>query len=160
MHQPVARCRQLGAHGHWWFAHDQRGEQGGQHHHPEHHVRAGPGLVQVAEAGRAEPLGEEQGTGRGEQGSHPVAGHVTGCERGLALVVSDFQAVGVDSNVLGSRGESHQYGHGNQPGEVLLRVAQAHADQPDHHQRLRQQQPRTPAPEAAKQRQAPLVEQR
>ncbi|MNC32257.1 hypothetical protein D3C75_806030 [compost metagenome] len=159
MHQPIARCRQLGTHGYGRFAHDQGGEHGGQHHHREHDVGASPGLVQVAEAGGAEPLGEEQGTGRGEQGSHPVAGHVAGCERGLALVVSDFQAVGVDSDVLGGRGEGDQHGQGNQPGQVFLRITKAHADESHYHQNLRQHQPGAASTELAEQRQAPLVEQ-
>ncbi|MNR31541.1 hypothetical protein D3C85_1490570 [compost metagenome] len=113
MHQPIARCRQLGTHGYGRFAHDQGGEHGGQHHHREHDVGAGPGLVQVAEAGGAEPLGEEQCTSRGQQGRHAVAGHVAGSERSLALVVGDFQAVGIDGDVLGGRSEGHQHREGD-----------------------------------------------
>ncbi|MNJ70567.1 hypothetical protein D3C77_670400 [compost metagenome] len=92
--------------------------------------------MQVAEAGGTEAFGEEQGTGSGEQGGDAVAGHVAGGQSGLALVIGDFQAVGVDSDVLGSGGKGHQYGQGNQPGQVFLRITKAHPHQPDHHQHL------------------------
>ncbi|MNP06743.1 hypothetical protein D3C76_987400 [compost metagenome] len=141
MDQAITRRRQLGTQRHRGFTHDQGGEQRGQHQQGEHDVGAGPGLVQVAEPGGAEPFGEEQRACRGQQGRYPVAGHVAGGEGGLTLVIGNFQAIGIDGDVLGSRGKRHENGHGNQPRQVLLRVAQAHADQPDHHQRLGQQQP-------------------
>jgi hypothetical protein len=61
---------------------------------------------------------------------------------------------------LGGGGKGDDDGNGDQPGQVFLRVAEAHADQAEDHQRLRQHQPRTAAAELAQQRQAPLVEQR
>ncbi|KAI3478020.1 hypothetical protein L1887_60072 [Cichorium endivia] len=160
MAQAVARGLQLGAQGDRGLAHQQGGDQGRQHHDAEQHVGAGPGLVHVAEAGGAEPLGEEQCPGGGEQGGDPVAGHVARGEGGLALVIGDFQAVGVDGDVLGGGGEGHQHREGDQPGQVLLGIAETHADQADHHQQLREHQPGAAPAELAEQGQAPLVEQR
>ncbi|MNJ71355.1 hypothetical protein D3C77_678910 [compost metagenome] len=92
--------------------------------------------MQVAEPGGTEAFGEEQRTGGGQQRGDPVAGHVAGGEGGLALVIGDFQAVGVDSDILSGRGKGDQHRQGNQPGQMLLRITKAHADQPDHHQHL------------------------
>ncbi|MNH22135.1 hypothetical protein D3C79_819780 [compost metagenome] len=91
----------MGAQRHWGFAHQQRRDDRWQHQHTEQHIGAGPGFVQIAETGRAKAFGEEQGTRGGQQRSNPIAGHVAGSEGGLALIVGDFQAVGVDSDVLG-----------------------------------------------------------
>jgi len=98
--------------------------------------------------------------GGGQQHGHAVAGHVGGGERGLVAVLGDLQAVGVDGDVLGRRGEGHGHGEGNQQGEVVARVAQRHAEQADGDQRLREDQPGTALAQRAEQRQAPLVEHR
>ena len=95
----------------------------------------------VVEARRTKALGKEQGARRGQQGGHAIAGHVTGGERGLTVVFGDFQAIGIDGNVLGGRSEGHHNRNGNQPGQVFLRVTKAHADQAQNDQRLRQHQP-------------------
>ncbi|MNN16649.1 hypothetical protein D3C81_1297970 [compost metagenome] len=136
MNKPIARCRQLGAQWHGRLAHHQRCEQRRQHHHAEQYVSAGPGFVQVAETCGAEPFGKEQGASGGEQRSDSVTGHVACGQRGLALIVGNLQAIGIDSDVLGGRRERDQHGQSDQPRQMLLRVTQAHAHQADHHQRL------------------------
>ncbi len=115
MGERVASGLQLSAQRHRRFAHEQRGEQRRDHQYAEQQVGAGPGRVFVAEAGGAKPFGEEQGASGGQQCRDAVAGHVAGGEGGLAGVVGDLQAIGVDGDVLRRRGESHDNGDGDQP---------------------------------------------
>ena len=114
----------------------------------------------VVETGGAEAFGEEQRAGGGQQRGDPVAGHVTGGQRGLAAVFGDFQAIGVDRDVLRRRGEGDDHGDSDQPGQMLLRVAETHPDQAEDHQCLGEHQPGASATELAEQWQAPLIEQR
>ncbi|MNF63097.1 hypothetical protein D3C84_447900 [compost metagenome] len=159
VHKAVAAGRQLCAQRYWWFAHQQAGHQRRDHQQAKEDVGTGPGRVFVIETGGAEAFGKEQGACGGQQGSNPIAGHVAGGQCSLVGVVDDFQAVGVDGNVLGGRGKGHHHGNRDQPGQVFLRVAEAHADQAEDHQDLRQHQPGSSSAQFAQQRQAPLVEQ-
>ena len=114
----------------------------------------------VVEACRAKAFGEEQCAGRGQQCGNTVTGHVTGGEGSLAAVVGNFQAIGVDRDVLCRRSEGHDHGDRDQPGQVFLRVAETHPDQAENDQCLGKDQPGTSTPQLAEQWQAPLVEQR
>ena len=114
----------------------------------------------VAEAGGAETLGKEQCAGGGQQRGDPIARHIAGSQGGLAAVIDDFQAVGVDGDVLGGGSEGHHYGNRDQPGQVFLRIAEAHANQAKNDQHLGQHQPGAASPQLAEYGQAPLVEQR
>ncbi|MNE10148.1 hypothetical protein D3C80_1028490 [compost metagenome] len=141
MHQAITGSRQLRAQRDRRLTHHQGGNHRRQHQHAEQHVGAGPGAMQITEAGRAETLGKEQRASGGQQRGDPITGHVAGSEGGLALIVGDFQAVGVDGDILGGRGKGDQHSQGNQPGQVFLRITKAHADESHYHQNLRQHQP-------------------
>ena len=160
MHETVASGLQLGAQWHIRFTHEEGGEQRRHHQHPEQHIGAGPGRVFIVEASGAKAFGKEQRTGRGQQGGDAITGHVACSQGGLTAVVGDFQAVGIHGDVLRGRREGDDHRNGDQPGQVFLRVTKAHADQSEDHQRLGQHQPGATTPQFAKQRQAPLVEQR
>jgi len=160
MHEAIAPGLQLGAQRYIRYAHEQRGQQRRDHQHAEQHIGTGPGRVLIVEAGGAEAFGKEQRTGRGQQGGDAVAGHIAGGQGGLAAVVGDFQAIGVDRDVLGGGSKGHHDGNGDQPGQVFLRVAEPHADQSEDHQRLCKHQPGATTSEFTEQWQAPLVEQR
>ncbi|MNG40994.1 hypothetical protein D3C76_1864930 [compost metagenome] len=54
----------------------------------------------VVEAGGAKAFGEVERACGSQQRSDPVTGHVAGGQCGLAVVFGDFQAVGVDRDVL------------------------------------------------------------
>ena len=138
----------------------QAGDQSGQHQRGEQQVSAAPGAEMVGLAGGAEPAGEVQRAGGGQQGGHPVAGHVTGGQGGLPAVLGDFQAIGIDGDVLGRGGEGYDYRQADQPGQMLARIEQRHADQAKNHQTLGQHQPGATPAKATEQRQAPLVEHR
>ncbi|MNO60027.1 hypothetical protein D3C76_506290 [compost metagenome] len=157
--EAIARCRQLRTQRYGGLTHHQAGDQCRQHQGTEQHVGAGPGLMKVGEASGTEPLGKKQRTGGGQQRSDAITGHVAGGQGRLTAVLGNFQAIGVDGDVLGRGCKSNQYRQGDQPGQVLLRVAKTHADQADDHQGLGQHQPGTTPTELAEQGQAPLVEQ-
>ena len=160
MAEAITGGSQLGAQRHIRLAHPQAGEQAGQHHQGKQQVGAGPGPVLIEQGGGAKAFGEIQRAGSSQQGGDPITGHIAGGQGSLTGVVDDFQAIGIDGDVLGGRGECHQHGQGDQPGQVGLRVAQGHAGQADGDQDLRQHQPGAAPTQLAQQRQAPLVEQR
>ncbi len=159
MRKAIARCRQLGAQRHRRLAHDQRGDQGGQHQQSEQHISAGPRRMLVGKARRAEALGEIQCTRCRQQCSDPVAGHIAGGQGSLLGVLGNFQAIGINGDVLRGGREGDHHSNRDQPREMLLRVAEAHADQAQNHQALGQHQPGPTTSQFAKQGQAPLVEQ-
>ncbi len=111
-------------HVHRRLADQQAGDQPRQDQQGEQRIGQAPGRLAVVEAGGAEPFGENQRAGAGQQDRRAVAGHVAGSEGGLAAILGDFQAVGVDRDVLGGGGERHQQGQADQPGQVALRIAQ------------------------------------
>ena len=139
--QAVAGGGTLGAQGNFRLAHPQAGQQAGQHQQGKQRVSAGPGAIGVIAAGGAEPACEIERTGCRQQGGNPVARHIAGGEGSLMGVVGDFQAVGVNRDVLGGRGEGHHHGHGNQPGQVFTRIDQGHTQQAAGYQHLRKDQP-------------------
>ncbi|MNW13041.1 hypothetical protein D3C71_2108840 [compost metagenome] len=69
----------------------------------------------IVETGGTKAFGEEQGAGGCQQCGDPIAGHIAGGQCCLLGVVGDFQAVGVDGNILGGRRKSHHHGDCDQP---------------------------------------------
>ncbi|MNF84167.1 hypothetical protein D3C84_665170 [compost metagenome] len=160
MHEAVAPGLQLRAQWYRRFAHEEGSQQRRDHQRAEEQVSTGPGRVFVIEAGGAEAFSEEQRAGRGQQRRDSITGHVAGGQGGLSIVFGDFQAIGVNRDILRRRGECDDHRDGDQPGQMFLRVAETHANQAENHQDLGKHQPGASSTQLAEQRQAPLVEQR
>ena len=111
-----------------WLGDQQAGHEARKDEEGERDIGRGPSGLVVFDVAGAQPFGQKQCAGARQQHGDAVAGHVARRQRGLQFVLGDFQPIGIDGDVLSGRGESHRHGKCDQHRQVLLRVAQGHAD--------------------------------
>ena len=117
------------------------GEQDGHHADAE---AAGHGGIGPEPAGE---LGDDQRAGTGEQHRDAVADHHHGGAGALLPLLEQFDAVGVDHDVLARRQEGNEHREQRHAAEIGLWVAGAQAEDSERQQHLHEQEPATPAAE-------------
>ena len=148
-------------HRHVRFAYQQRGQHADPHAGRHHQIGKAPRPVFVGGVGQVHRRGQPQHAGRGGDHGDAVAALVGGRHRALQPLFHRLDAVGVERDVLGGRGEGHRQRAPGHAFECLGRIGAGHADQRGRDRPLRQQQPGTSAAEqAGEQRQRQPVHQR
>ena len=146
------------------FANHQGGNHADPHRQRHRPVGPLPGLVIVSPAAAAEPVGEIQRTGAGDQHTDTVTGDISRRHQRLQVDFGRFDTVGINDDILGRRGEAECHGgqrHQRQARLARRRVDRRHAQDRANDRRLRGEQPGTaPAEAAGQQRQRQLIDQR
>ena len=127
------------------FAHPQSRGQTNRHHGRHHPISIAPCIVQIMRLGRTPVFRQQQAACTRRNQPQPVAHGVGGRHYRLhgMVVRRNFNAVGIDNDVLRGRRKTEQHrrhGHGRQLLRIL-RVDAAHGDNGGYYQHLRQKQP-------------------